>query len=127
MPYSRAHSVTRYAVAMLSVGLATALTLGFWRWLEQNRSLLFIAAVMVSALYGGLGPGLVASAASALASAFFLLEPAYSFDIGFDDFVRLLVFVAVGTIVSWLSDAVRRSEDALRRAHTVWKALSSWA
>src|SRR5688572_9907675 len=41
----------------------------------------FFAAVIVSAWRGGLAPGLVATALSALAAAYFLVEPVHSFRI----------------------------------------------
>jgi signal transduction histidine kinase len=111
--------IARYLVAVLAVGAAHLLTLLLWPVMEGNLSLLFITAVMVSALHGGLGPGLVASFLGALASAFFHLPPRYSFDISFDDLLRLVVFVAVAGFVSWLNGSRRRSEEALREAQAV--------
>ena len=40
----------------------------------------FVLAVLVAALLAGLGPGLLATALSACASAYLLLRPVYSFE-----------------------------------------------
>jgi hypothetical protein len=57
-----------YAFAAASVGLAFLLTRVFERALEGHVSPLFFAAVTASAWYGGLGPGLVATALAAVAT-----------------------------------------------------------
>lgn len=119
MARRRTPIIARYVVAALAVGAAHLLTLLLWSTMEGNLSLLFITAVMVSALHGGLGPGLVASVLGALASAFFYLPPRYSFDIASDDLLRLVVFGAVAGFVSWLNGSRRRAEEALREAQAV--------
>ena len=82
-----------------------------WPLMEPSVFFLFLAAVAVSALYGGLGPGLAATALSALASNFFYLAP---YDAPFsrsEGALRLLVFLSSGMIVSWpfgpLAEALR--------------------
>ncbi|HZF58072.1 MAG TPA: DUF4118 domain-containing protein [Rubrobacter sp.] len=56
--------------------LALVLMLILWPLMEPSVFFLFLAAVALSALYGGLGPGLAATTLSALlASNFFFLEP----------------------------------------------------
>jgi len=114
----RTQSLLRYLVPLLAVGVAHGLTWVLWKYLQNNLSMLFIVAVIVSASYGGLGPAVLASLLSALACAFFYLPPRYSFDLGFDDALRLLAFGIVSIFVSWLSAARRQSEAALRVAHS---------
>jgi signal transduction histidine kinase len=116
MPYRRQHILIRYVVAILTVALAHAAGLLLVPVLEGHVSPLFLTAVMVSALYGGLGPGLLAGVLSAFASAFFYVPPYYSLDIGFDDFLRLVVFMIMAALISWLSAARKQSEEALRAA-----------
>jgi len=48
----------RYGVAVLSVASAFALTHTLWPWVNPHPTPLFLAAVMLSALYAGLGPAL---------------------------------------------------------------------
>jgi signal transduction histidine kinase len=71
---------------------------------------MFTAAVVVTAMFAGLGPAIFATVLSFIASAFFLLPPTYSFDIGADDFDRLIVFAGVAIMVSSVAAAKRRAE-----------------
>jgi signal transduction histidine kinase len=50
---------------------------------------LFFAAVMFSALSGGLGPGLLATALATIASAYFFMPPAYSPIVDGDDILEM--------------------------------------
>lgn len=113
---SNRRAIARYGFAFVAVGVAHLLTSLLGLVMSGNLSLLFITAVMVSALYGGLGPGLLAGVLAAAASAFFFLPPRYSFGVEADDVLRLVVFMFAATLVSWLSGARRRWEDALLQA-----------
>src|SRR5687768_14576462 len=94
--------VIRYSVSLLAVALAAALNLALFRWSEQIHFALFVTAVVVSALYGGLGPGLLASALASIASAFFFLGATYSFQLDGNDLLRLGVFLVAALLISWL-------------------------
>lgn len=107
-------ALTRAILPTVVTAAAHLLTWVLWAVMQGNVSLLFITAVMVSALYGGLVAGLVASILGALASAFFYFPPQNSFAIGGDDLLRLGAFVMVAAFVSWLSGGRRRWEQALR-------------
>jgi serine phosphatase RsbU (regulator of sigma subunit) len=76
-PLSLARSpIRRYGVAVASVTLA--LLLSIWvptPLLEKHHSALFFVAVIVSTLYGGMGPGLVAIALAAAGIEYFLVRP----------------------------------------------------
>ena len=113
----RLKPVVAYGTAIAAVGVAYLLTEVFRVLLDETRLLFMSAAVMIAALYGGLGPGLLASALATLASAFFFLPPARSLDISFDDFVHLAAFVVVAVLLSWLSGTRRRATDALKDAN----------
>src|SRR3712207_5218148 len=80
--------------------------------------MVFFAAVIFAAWFGGLGPGLWATALSALLSWYFFLSPQLSFAIGsFGQALRLVVFVLEGAVISLLVEAMhsarRRAEVAL--------------
>lgn len=111
----------RYAVAVLAVVLATLLMLWLDPWLAMSQSpfLLFFGAVMVSAWYGGLGPGLIATVLSSLISAYFFLPPAYSLAVNSNDQVRLGIFVLEGVLISLLCAALgsakQRAEVSVRK------------
>lgn len=105
-----------YAIALGIVVLATLGTFFIYPWIEPSISLLFFLAVVVPGMYGGYGPALFSTVLSTLSLAYFFVPPRYSLDIGIDDGVRLLVFVAIAVATAWLSAARRRAEDAQRRS-----------
>jgi signal transduction histidine kinase len=111
--------LTRYVLPPVLVGLAHGLTRLMWPVMEGNLSLLFLTAVMVCALRGGLLAGLFASVLAGFTTAFFYYPPEYAVLIDFDDLLRLVVFIAVAIFVSWLSGSRRRYEEALRQSHVV--------
>ena len=104
-------SVLRYLVAVWTVGLAFAATLLMSPLVPPGISPLFLLAVMISAWRGGSGAGLLATALSALASAFVFLPPTYSLRIDQDDLLQLAVFTFAAVIIGTLSAARRRAED----------------
>jgi signal transduction histidine kinase len=104
-------SVLRYLVAVWTVGLAFAATLLMSPLVPPGISPLFLLAVMISAWRGGSGAGLLATAFSALASAFVFLPPTYSLRIDRDDLLQLAVFTFAAIIIGTLSAARRRAEE----------------
>jgi PAS domain S-box-containing protein len=112
----------RYGSAVAAVGLALVLKLLLDPLIQQDSPfLLFFSAVMVAALVGGLGPGLVATALAAVVSNFFFLEPYYSLRIGdFGQALRVIIFVFEGVLVTALVTAMhaarRRAETSARLA-----------
>ena len=82
--------------------------------MESSIFFLFVAAVAISAMYGGLGPGLVATLISALEVNFFFLPPYNTLLSGTEDTLRLGIFLATGLIISWLAQSHKRAEDQLR-------------
>jgi len=109
--------VLRYAVAVVTVALALVLTSLLGPSLDPEVSSLFLAAVMVSAWYGGLGPGLLATALAVVFIETFLLYPVGQYDLDVHSFLRLTVFMVVALLISSLTAARKRAEDALRKAH----------
>src|SRR3712207_3625664 len=113
----------RYGVAVLAVGLALVLQLLLVPWfgtgLDATPFLLFFAAVIVTAWFGGLGPGLVATALSALTSNYFFLYPENSLEIvSFGQGLRLAVFSIEGVFISWLlgiTHSARRQAEETQR------------
>ncbi|MBZ0303824.1 MAG: DUF4118 domain-containing protein, partial [Anaerolineae bacterium] len=59
VPHGRAF---RYAFAVGLVGIALLLSLVFWPLIMNNPFMFFFAAVALSAWFGGLIPGLLATA-----------------------------------------------------------------
>src|SRR3712207_4679396 len=105
----------RYGVAVLYVAGACALTRALWAWIDPHPTPLFLAAVMLSALYGGRGPSLLATALSARVIDYFFIEPTRGIELSVDNEVRTAVFVSVALLISWINAARRRAEEELRR------------
>jgi C4-dicarboxylate-specific signal transduction histidine kinase len=116
MLIERRPPAVRYAISIASVGLALALASLLPYRADPSHFTLFFAAVMVSAWYGGLGAGLVATILSALSLDYFFMAPIYSIDYNWQAFMRLSVFSGVAAITSYLTAARKRAEEALRKA-----------
>ena len=73
MPHIHYSQLLRYGIVVLIVTLALVLMLMLDPWLSMSGTpfLLFFSAVMVSAWYGGLKSGLLATSLSALLSDYF--------------------------------------------------------
>src|SRR5215471_5997408 len=78
-----------YLGAVAAVFLATIGTFTIHSWIEPSISLLFFPAVMVPSMYGGYGPGFLATVLSTIVLAYFFVAPVRTLAIGIDDFVRL--------------------------------------
>src|SRR5215212_8388091 len=104
----------RYGVAALAVGVAFGFKLLLDPLItEQSPFLLLAGAVVVGAWYGGLGPGLLATALGALCADYFFLPPEGSFTGPGVAFWPLLLFALQGLLISSLVEALR---SARRRA-----------
>jgi signal transduction histidine kinase len=122
-----------YLGAAAAVVLATVATFTIYPWIEPSISLLFFPAVLVPAMYGGYGPGFLATALSTIVLAYFFVTPRTAFDIGVDDFVRLAVFSVVAIATGWLSSRRARAEAAqhkslsdLEAAINTLRKVSGW-
>jgi PAS domain S-box-containing protein len=110
-----------YGVALLSVALALGTTLLLGSYLETTLASLFFVAVMVSAWYGGLKPGIVATVLSSFAINYFLIAPIYALSIpDLGTLVQLGVFVMAAILISSLNAAQRLAQ---RRAEVTFKSL----
>jgi signal transduction histidine kinase len=79
---------------------------------DTGPFLFFAPAVMVSAWYGGFGPGMVATVlGAALGDYFFVGGPGFDFDSL--SVARLIVFLLVGAQISWLSGAFFNAKSRL--------------
>ncbi|RUU34969.1 sensor histidine kinase KdpD [Mesorhizobium sp. M6A.T.Ce.TU.002.03.1.1] len=107
--------VTGYVVAGLLFGLLLSRVLDV-----RNIALVFLMAVLVSAVTAGLWPAIFASVLSTLAFNFFFLDPLYTFNISDTESVVALGFLfCVAIIASNLTARVQRQAVAAQsRART---------
>jgi K+-sensing histidine kinase KdpD len=75
-------------------------------------SLSFIA-VMLSARYGGLGPGILATVLAALSIDYFLLPPLRSIDFSWSHLEQTGIFMLSAVIIGSLTASRRRAEEKL--------------
>jgi two-component system sensor histidine kinase KdpD len=110
-----------YIGSLGMVGLALLVGVGMQQWLAvQNVALVFLTAVLGSAIAYGLLPSLFACLASVLAYNFFFLPPIYTFTIADpENVVALFFFAVVAIIASNLAARVRaQALSARQRAKT---------
>jgi PAS domain S-box-containing protein len=107
----------RYGVAMLSVGAALGIKLLLDPLTVQDTPFLLVfGAIIVSTWYGGLGPGLLATVVSALATDYFFLYPRGTLT-GFSvEGIDVLAFMLEGVLVSVLTSSLRSARDRARRS-----------
>jgi signal transduction histidine kinase/CheY-like chemotaxis protein len=95
----------RYFVAIASTAIAFSTRFLLKSALGDVAPLLmFTLSVVVSAWYGGLGPGLLATALSALLGDYFFIQPFYSFRLHAER-IEELFFLGIGISISILSQA----------------------
>jgi K+-sensing histidine kinase KdpD len=108
--------IARYAMAVLSVVVALVTGLLLNRFLETAPFVsLFLCAIMVTSWYGGVGPGLFATALSILAFDYYFLPPIHSVAAALKDIPRLVLFAITALIVIALNAAQRSAAQSLRR------------
>src|SRR5687767_11297583 len=104
-----------FALPVGTCALATGITWKLWPFIQPSASPLFFLAVMISALYGGVIAGLIATVLSGALTAYFFMTPQFSIAIDPSDLFRLVVFGAVAALTSWIALQRNRTEEAQRR------------
>ena len=80
---------------------------------DEPALIIFLIPILLAAYVGGIGPGLFATALGALATAYFLLLPAYDLRIERPiDVLRWALFITVGVLISVLNEALHRARHA---------------
>ena len=97
-------SFSRYVLAVLAVGITTAML-----WLLQYSlgpqvvALAFLLPVVLSARLWGLGPGILAAIGSFLCLNYFFLPPYFTFNIARpQDLLALIIFLVIAIVISQL-------------------------
>lgn len=105
----------RYGIALALVLIALGLTYLYFDHITQTRFVFFSGAVVLSALNGGFGPGMVATILSVFSLDFFLMEPLHTLFASPSALIQAVVFSLVVGLVSALQDARLRSQERLVR------------
>ena len=117
MPPQTRHPLLRYGVVPVAVAAAMLLRWPLWDVLGGELAFLFLwPVVMFCAWWGGLGPGLLATSLSALAAAFFLIQPRLSLAVARPaDLVGMAVFVSMSVLISFLNEKLHRGKRLAER------------
>lgn len=107
-------TIWRYGLAVVSVAAALFIT----RALEYYTDItpLFYAAIVVSAWYGGRGPGLVAVVLATVALDYYFIPPLYTLSPNLKQVSFLLTFGLLAIVTSWMSSKRKQAEQGLREA-----------
>jgi len=121
------HPLLAYVQSILLVVLVTLVSIPIhWVIEPVNLVMLYLAAVVVAALFLGRGPALLASMISVLTFDFFLVEPRLSFTVA--DSQYLLTFLGllmVGLVISNSAALLRNQVQTLRTREAHLDALNS--
>ena len=120
VPKSRRNPLASLGVAILSVAAVTLLRFPLQHVLGTGVPfLLYFPAVLFSAWYGGLRPGLIAALLGAVASSFFWMEPAFAFaPLTSHTVAQLTLFLLVCGFMTWLVDLLHKSIEQLHEAES---------
>jgi len=124
-PLLRPGSPLHYLAAAIFVS-AAGLTAKLLQWAVElpDPSMLFLTAVLFTAVVGGLLPSIVASVLGLLVYDFFFVQPVYTFTATKpQDVVSLIVYLIVGILTSQLTARIRDQAEAARSREARTSAL----
>lgn len=104
----------RYGTALSLVAVALILTLQLQHFFSHPFLFLFLAAVMVSAWFGGTSPGLLAVCLSTFAVDYFLVSPIHSLKISAPEEAYFVAFIVCALGTSLVGSLTKKSEVILK-------------
>ena len=128
----------RYGLPIAAVAAAALVRAALAPILAEPAPLaLFLLPVMIAALFGGIGPGLLATVLACAAVVAFLIPREAGGPLGTSALVQMVLFVVEGGLASWLigsrarafqfawqaADDLREREQALRSSEERYRAI----
>jgi two-component sensor histidine kinase/PAS domain-containing protein len=122
-------------LAVVAVAASYASRVGFEAWVGPGLStfVTFYPAVMIAALLGGIGPGLLATALTVVIVAIWVMPPTGQLAIAEPvNQLALTLFCCMGLFMSWVAELVRRNQvkaaafdhtEALQESEKRFRAL----
>jgi PAS domain-containing protein len=125
MPVATRSLSARYAVSIVAIALGVVLRMWFAPALEDRAPYVFLnIAVIVSAWWGGLGPGLLATAVGAILGAYFFIPDVF---VQTKDLLNCGMFALVGVCISLFINALHaarvQAEREAESAQRNWLSL----
>ncbi|MCU1268606.1 MAG: multi-sensor signal transduction histidine kinase [Acidobacteria bacterium] len=114
--WSEPPAILSYGAAVLSVAVALIIARLLDVHLVSAPVALFLCAIMFSAWYGGVRPGLLAVALSLLAFVYYFVPPIYSLSLPINEIPRVIIFLLSALFVGSLSSAQKSATQSLRIA-----------
>lgn len=109
-------AIWSYGIAVLSVTAALIILRLPALHLEAAPVSLLLCAIMFTAWFGGVGPGLLATALSAVAFHYYFQPPMHALVPKAAEIPRIAIFMVSALIVGLLSAAQRSATESLKRA-----------
>ena len=109
------YGILRYGLAVVSVAAALGITNALERY-TTLRTPIFYIAIIISAWFGGIGPGLVAVGLSTLAVDYYFAPGDQAPALGSDSRPFILLFSLSALLACWITVQRRRAEKSLKRA-----------
>jgi two-component system, NtrC family, sensor histidine kinase KinB len=116
-----ARDAARYAIGAAATGGALLVAM-LLRWLVAlpDPAMVFLTAVLVTAVTGGLGPSVLASVLGVLVYDFFFVDPVHAFAVtNPQDVVSLVTFLIAGILTSQLTARIREQAEERSRIDVV--------
>ena len=108
----------RYALAILSVGIALGASLLLERFhFRVPSALLLLFAVAISSWYAGPKPAVLATILSTISFYWYFVEPVRTIYINWSEIPYFVIFTAFAALLSWFGTFRRRAEADLRQTH----------
>jgi len=123
IPIPATAPILKYLAAVISVTVALLIALFLDVHLVTAPVSLFLCALMFSAWYGGIKPGLLALLLSLVAFKFFFAAPVYSLAIHITEVPRILIFTLSALFVVLLSANQRSKTKSLIQARNVLEEM----
>jgi PAS domain S-box-containing protein len=127
IPKERLRGMSGYPVAVGATGLALLVRVALAPWVFEHATFMpFFMAIIGTAWYGGLRPGLLATALSAVAGAFFLLPPYHSLWVeSGSDRLQLALFGCTGVGICLACESLHVARRRAKQRREVLRAILS--
>ena len=110
-------NLVRYGWAILFTLVALLFAALFDQHVHRRITFIFLMAVVLSAYYGGLGPGLLAAIVSIFLADYFFIAPIGSVLRDVDDVFLLAMFLVISVFISWIESTRSRSQQELEEVN----------